>query len=1580
MVKCFVKELFSKFFLFLVIFVLVFTVPVNNVEAAPEPYQFENSIKSNTVDLSTGDMSLSLPLFSVPQPGGGAYPISLNYRAGIKLDQQASWVGLGWDLGVDSITRQVNHIPDDALPNNNNYAVYSKYPPRYPTSKFKAQIDQLEEARSDARFNSLISFGTSAYSGNYLSMIMTTSNFLNTESSTAANFDELKNHQNSIKNQIDLRTVDDYNKMIDGLIFTSGGEEDFQSDFYAPDTYLVRSNAYSGPLMLVKKTGGDDGIGDEAFIPSSYSGELETRYGAAAFIDKDYYGYIKDYNNAMLTDTSTRIITDVDVTTESSQTINGYELVDVSGNHYVFDKIIDKSVAHDFPEFLPSNISGLSVSGNYVDFTWNNRFPGGYLNNEPQNLYEHNDDQFGSAHWLKEDYNSLYGLGAIIGPTYIDSTGVGHGDLTYHDTGSWVKFNYDLIPMDDDVYTVSNSQRVSLDVGDYYGFEEDFDITSGGQKFVTRSFKSYSYLKSIETHTHKAEFYYSFVDRYDGKEVFSTNGTLDGHPKLNRIVLKKRIFEGLTPTEDFIDLEKYEFEYDHSLVYGAPDNLKYAQHIHSFGETYDCESGDNWKNCGRLTLKSLNYSVCDDSNGDGDCDDPGEWNNLPSFKFEYGNGDSPVIGNVCSSDYTDVVSCLLQSDTVSTNLADTKNPIYIKNGFDRWGHFYLSDDVSNIHNHNGRSNPSVDSWSLTKVNWPNGGLTEWEYEEDRYKYLNNWYSDPVQGVQKEDTHYGGGIRVKAVNHFDGFGGFYKTGYAYLDKDVSDVTFSDLESEEDGHYAYHLTSTSSGVAMGEPSFPIYSGDFTKLLNNPEDSLIEDGVPAVIYSKVFSYIGDSDLGSLFPYGVIESKFTNPMSPVGTASPPDSNENYVGHGEYSPETTFGLYDLAADPNDQGGRKGRSEARGSAPSGYIHPFGADFVIRDGIWEDDVNQLLIESNKPYLVTSDVEGYFFFLRLKSRTHDMACGDILGPWCHGRAKLQNTNINYFEIDETCPGDEQNDVYCGQVKFGDLGKPEDSEWNVDCCCGDIGDIFVFCDKDGIDNWLSDHGHNTPLRSNSNWVGITESAFDYGWSEDDCDGPHGNSDNKDYIQWDTLEWQDNCYHVYGGHTDWEAGEDVVFVSNIDTHSCSDWDSDSNCDIIEVEEDEVKGLNKEIPSFKYGLNYETIVYTSDNLFEGVKKVENIFSFDNSEYFNRGNLLVGEPRLIKTTTTLEGVESSVEYSSFDLRNGLPKETKEINSNDDTRRVENTFAYFVDVDHTTNMGKDGFHMLGLISKNMIHSSDSGDADVVFASETKYSTFNNIPANLYLPSKKNVWKDGSGTNDNFIDDIEWQLNSEIVSYDSHFTRPTDVRDAYEQKVLTSYGTGGQGECGGDLGLYPTCVENELSHQVKTYYDDLGRVMEIKDANDFSTHFVYDEYSRLEGVRDTVSYPNNLVEYEYNYGMQDEVTCPDGLDENDDACMNYVGTKTLIDTGLWLEARSYVDGLGRHMQSSVKKDVDTSIVVDTVHNNRGLVDQVSEPFEWPQGRLFTVIKKFFGKDEDLLSYHKDTKFRKEQRDINWESNSR
>lgn len=74
----------------------------------PEVQSFEPIGTTDMVNLFTGDFVYNIPLVDV-----GGYPINLSYHSGVTMDQEASWVGLGWNINPGAITRNMRGIPDD---------------------------------------------------------------------------------------------------------------------------------------------------------------------------------------------------------------------------------------------------------------------------------------------------------------------------------------------------------------------------------------------------------------------------------------------------------------------------------------------------------------------------------------------------------------------------------------------------------------------------------------------------------------------------------------------------------------------------------------------------------------------------------------------------------------------------------------------------------------------------------------------------------------------------------------------------------------------------------------------------------------------------------------------------------------------------------------------------------------------------------------------------------------------------------------------------------------------------------------------------------------------------------------------------------------------------------------------------------------------------------------------------------------------------------------------------------------------------------------------------------------------------
>lgn len=78
----------------------------------PEVQSFEPIGTTDMVDVFSGDFNYNIPLFNLPGPNGG-YPVNLAYHAGVSPDDEASWVGLGWNINPGSLVRNMRGLPDE---------------------------------------------------------------------------------------------------------------------------------------------------------------------------------------------------------------------------------------------------------------------------------------------------------------------------------------------------------------------------------------------------------------------------------------------------------------------------------------------------------------------------------------------------------------------------------------------------------------------------------------------------------------------------------------------------------------------------------------------------------------------------------------------------------------------------------------------------------------------------------------------------------------------------------------------------------------------------------------------------------------------------------------------------------------------------------------------------------------------------------------------------------------------------------------------------------------------------------------------------------------------------------------------------------------------------------------------------------------------------------------------------------------------------------------------------------------------------------------------------------------------------
>ena len=97
--------------LFVFVYPLVFPIisyALTTGPTTPEVSTFQPSGVTDMVDPFTGGFQHNIPLMQV-----GDYPINLSYTSGHSPDEEASMVGLGWNLNVGVINRTVRGMADD---------------------------------------------------------------------------------------------------------------------------------------------------------------------------------------------------------------------------------------------------------------------------------------------------------------------------------------------------------------------------------------------------------------------------------------------------------------------------------------------------------------------------------------------------------------------------------------------------------------------------------------------------------------------------------------------------------------------------------------------------------------------------------------------------------------------------------------------------------------------------------------------------------------------------------------------------------------------------------------------------------------------------------------------------------------------------------------------------------------------------------------------------------------------------------------------------------------------------------------------------------------------------------------------------------------------------------------------------------------------------------------------------------------------------------------------------------------------------------------------------------------------------
>lgn len=181
---------------------------------------------------------------------------------------------------------------------------------------------------------------------------------------------------------------------------------------------------------------------------------------------------------------------------------------------------------------------------------------------------------------------------------------------------------------------------------------------------------------------------------------------------------------------------------------------------------------------------------------------------------------------------------------------------------------------------------------------------------------------------------------------------------------------------------------------------------------------------------------------------------------------------------------------------------------------------------------------------------------------------------------------------------------------------------------------------------------------------------------------------------------------------------------------------------------------------------------------------------------------------------------------------------------------------------------------------------------------------------------------------------VEAYDA-FGNPTRVSDAAGRVTLYYYGSNsspftqagsGAAAVNGVQGVYltgivqvvgsvdsPACSGDDLC--TSAVYDAYGRLTELTSANQVSASYAYDAFHRLSEVRNNAG--SLVSEYDYTYtGTSFSGSNP-----------NWIQTQSYDGDGGARQARGYIDGLGREVQTVARRQSGSYVVSHTEYDEQG-----------------------------------------------------
>ncbi len=640
---------------------------------------------NSMIDINTGDFQYSLPVMTVPGPNGEQVPIAFIYHGGIHMDEQASWIGLGWDYNPGEISHSVSGVSDDWKNKNllkyikrsgmTDVSIYTKY---YGALYFK-NLDYTDTTAS-------MDVGTSTYK-------LTDGMFYQPD------YDSYNVSGPGISGRMEPCLFDDggYFHMKDQpgsyTYASSPHSTAFNSSKQANFVFTNELNGNIAPLSSA--TGGYYGTYNASANRAQTASYIE--YFTNTDINTGVSGFL-DYRTVTGT---RRPTTDFDATD-----IGAFRITSSNGMIYHYSLPVYMLANEQSTTFTQDSTFGINTSQNLVQ----NKRQGAYV-----------------LSWK---------LTAVTGPDYVDANSNGIADIG--DTGYWIAYNYGLW-MGDFAWRTPffgykpNQYSKRVKASPPGARSSLYSVQYSNEGTVSTGDMQIYYLNSIQTATHTAFFIKDI--RSDAHTIADVSGNRNPVLRLSKIVLVKNenipLFTnsatlsfgsfssaGCSGTAVQPHIANYnandlliksnslitvDLIADYSLCRNLYNNINntFTTTTNSWDTTnvyksVSSSSTTSYSNSGKLTLNEVKVYA------------PGYKASGPSYLFDYDQSNS------------------------------AKNPDYNPDQCDYWG-YYKSDYNGIIRSHytSDASGVNVDAWSLKKITTPLGGEISIEYESDVYDYSCN---------------------------------------------------------------------------------------------------------------------------------------------------------------------------------------------------------------------------------------------------------------------------------------------------------------------------------------------------------------------------------------------------------------------------------------------------------------------------------------------------------------------------------------------------------------------------------------------------------------------------------------------------------------------------------------------------------------------------------------------------------------------------------------------------------------------------------------------------------------------------